>query len=346
MSASHNDERAAERKAREHLSRLEDALSGGVDASVPPDDTEIAAYVDGTLDEVSREIFETRLADDPALRAEVQDLRALRSALKAGPKKRSGAVWLPGPWLGAAAALVLVAGAATLWLLGARSPEIRLNDVVGPVVVRRNGAVEGLGSLPADLRQLVGESLRSSRLPLPRRLDRLRFEERALMGDADRRVFRVTTPVGTFVRTDRPTFKWLPLAGASGYRVSVHDENLGLVVASAALNATEWTPTVPLPRSAVLLWQVEAATPDGRVLAPSPSDPQARFEVVSAAEQQALEARLSAAGTAHVSRIVIFAEAGLIDETRAAIEALKVQNPDAAVLDALLGSLDRLTSTP
>jgi anti-sigma factor RsiW len=49
------------------------------DAPVPPDHLE--AYVDGRLDDVEREILETRLGDDPALQAEVEALRAVRSAL-------------------------------------------------------------------------------------------------------------------------------------------------------------------------------------------------------------------------------------------------------------------------
>jgi anti-sigma factor RsiW len=42
----------------------------------------LEAYVDGMLDDVDREIVETRLADDPALRAEVEELSALRRELR------------------------------------------------------------------------------------------------------------------------------------------------------------------------------------------------------------------------------------------------------------------------
>ncbi len=42
---------------------------------------EVAAYVDGRLDDIDREIFESRLSLDPALQAEVADLTAMRAAM-------------------------------------------------------------------------------------------------------------------------------------------------------------------------------------------------------------------------------------------------------------------------
>lgn len=58
-------------------SSLDDATRA--DEAIGFDD--VAAYVDGQLDDVDREIFESRLADNPALRAEVADLTAMREAM-------------------------------------------------------------------------------------------------------------------------------------------------------------------------------------------------------------------------------------------------------------------------
>ena len=63
--------------ARLHPRRAAGAADGREDVAYE----QIEAYVDGALDDVDREIFETRLADDPGLRAMVEDLRALRPAL-------------------------------------------------------------------------------------------------------------------------------------------------------------------------------------------------------------------------------------------------------------------------
>jgi len=62
----------------EHLGT---ALDRAAQAAEPPDYDQLAAYVDGTLDEVDQEIVESWLESDPAIRAEVDDLRALREAM-------------------------------------------------------------------------------------------------------------------------------------------------------------------------------------------------------------------------------------------------------------------------
>jgi anti-sigma factor RsiW len=60
---------------------FETALGRAARAAEPPDYDQLAAYVDGTLDDVDREIVESWLDSDPELRAEVEDLRALRDAM-------------------------------------------------------------------------------------------------------------------------------------------------------------------------------------------------------------------------------------------------------------------------
>ena len=69
---------------RDDLARfLRDDLQQAADGREDVAYEQVEAYVDGMLDDVDREIFETRLADDPGLRAMVDDLRALRTALPA-----------------------------------------------------------------------------------------------------------------------------------------------------------------------------------------------------------------------------------------------------------------------
>jgi anti-sigma factor RsiW len=71
------------RSQHELLRTLRADLQQAADEAMPLTDEQIDAYVDGTLDDVDREIVETHLADDAALRAEVDALRALRAALAA-----------------------------------------------------------------------------------------------------------------------------------------------------------------------------------------------------------------------------------------------------------------------
>ena len=69
---------------RDDLARfLRDDLQQAADGRDDVAYEQVEAYVDGVLDDVDREIFETRLADDAGLRAMVDDLRALRTALPA-----------------------------------------------------------------------------------------------------------------------------------------------------------------------------------------------------------------------------------------------------------------------
>ena len=69
---------------RDELARvLHDTLRRAEDEREEPAYETLEAYVDGRLGDVDREILESRVADDPALRAEVDDLRALRAAMAA-----------------------------------------------------------------------------------------------------------------------------------------------------------------------------------------------------------------------------------------------------------------------
>jgi hypothetical protein len=75
------------------------ALDRAARAAEPPGYDQLAAYVDGTLDDVDREIVESWLETDPALRAEVEDLRALHEAMgqpvRSAPDARSSSGVLP-----------------------------------------------------------------------------------------------------------------------------------------------------------------------------------------------------------------------------------------------------------
>ena len=73
---------SADRRAA--LARLlHDALRRAADEREDLAYETIEAYVDGRLGDVDREIVDGRLEDEPSLRDEVADLRALRAALAA-----------------------------------------------------------------------------------------------------------------------------------------------------------------------------------------------------------------------------------------------------------------------
>jgi len=169
---------------------------------------QVEAYVDGTLDDVEREIFETRLADDEALRQQVEDLRALRTALapaeaeparvvpfdpKPGPAARPAEprsrAWILPASIAAAALLALVIW--RLWTPAPLTPQqahqpsppppvpsaprsdataltVALHDGGIAIGLTRDGTLANLDFLPADLRTQMGDALRDGRLPVSR----------------------------------------------------------------------------------------------------------------------------------------------------------------------------------
>lgn len=118
---------------------------------------------------------------------------------------------------------------------------------------------------------------------IPTALAELRPQPGVLLGDDTGRRFQVLEPVATLVASDRPAFRWEPLAGATSYRVEVFDPEFAPIAAGEAATP-EWTPAQPLPRDTILRWRVIARTPSGEVAAPVPPAPEARFRILNAAD--------------------------------------------------------------
>jgi hypothetical protein len=335
---------SGESAARRFVSGFEETLAAEHAASVAPSDQEISDYVDGALDDVAREIFEARLADDPPLQAAVDDLRALRAEMAVSPATvlahpRSGRLH-GSHWIGLAAGVLLGVAALGWWLAGEPPGQARLLDH-GRLIAVGGSELAEPGNVPAPFRDEVRAALMTGRLTVGGGVGRVRVTDRPLMSTAgESPAFRVVQPVATFVRTDRPTFRWTPAAGATAYRVGVYGDRLDPVAESGPVEAVEWTPETALPRGRVLLWQVETETSDGRRLAPTPPDPQARFEILPEATAAALDSELGAAAGSHLARAVVLARAGLVDDAREALEALRRENPGAAIVGRLLASLE------
>jgi hypothetical protein len=151
--------------------------------------------------------------------------------------------------------------------------------------------------------------------------------------------FSARSPVGVAVRDPRPGFSWTPAAGATGYRVRVVDESLDLVTESEALARPTWRPRDPLPRGRVLQWQVEAALPSGPLLAPAPPAPEARFRVLTEAEDAALSRAIEASGGSSLAALYLYAEAGLRNDARRAMGRLLSDNPQSPLLQQLYEEL-------
>jgi hypothetical protein len=350
---------------------LRESLERAGQEREPPPYEQLEAYVDGRLDDVDREIVESGMADDPELRAEVDALRALRAELPSAdearrvvpfpvaPARRAGepgrpraVVW----WQVAAAAAVAAAVVLAVIMPRAVAPP---PTVAGPgspppadrpaptltglsvrdrgtlVGLRTDGSLAGLDAVPEDLRGAVADSLRAGRLPASPPAAALAGRTGVLMDGARARgTFSVVGPLATAVATDRPTFRWRALAGATAYRVRVVDDTLATVAEGPPTTATTWQPRAALPRGRVLSWQVEAETPAGRRTTPAPPQPEARLLVLPAADADRATAALAAAPS-DLAAAVIAAQAGLYDEADAALARLAAANPESATVATL-----------
>jgi hypothetical protein len=126
--------------------------------------------------------------------------------------------------------------------------------------------------------------------------------------------FALLQPVGTVTLSNRPTFNWQPLAGATSYQVHILDTDFNVVAESEPLTTTSWTPPTALKRGVVYLWQVSAAK-DGEVIsAPAAPAPEARFKILTAAKAREVRRAVQARTGSHLELGIIYAHNGLLDD--------------------------------
>jgi hypothetical protein len=231
--------------------------------------------------------------------------------------------------------------------------QLALNDGGRPIVLDRQGNLTGLEGLSEDLQQRVRTALMRKQAPTPSALALLAGKASTLRGGAHAEVpFALRGPIGTFVESGRPTFRWQPLAGATGYTVYLVEEGADREIKSALLPPGDghtqraWTlpdDLPPLRRGSVYEWYVLASRKEGEtVQSPGKSAPEARFRVLSAEQAAALERIQAAAGGSHLGLGVLYAQAGLLDEAEREFRALQMANPTSSVARSLLQSVQRL----
>lgn len=222
----------------------------------------------------------------------------------------------------------------------ARPPVLTsLADGRGRVTLDAEGNVEGLPALPAAARLAVTNALASGRLEAPD-LSELRGSRGTLMGGgggADS--FSLLTPVGMVVRTARPRLSWRPLAGASHYVVMVFDDGQNTVAVSPPLSEPAWPLPRALARGRVYTWQVTAHGDGGETIAPEPPEPEARFKVLEAAQEEALRSAENSRERSHLALGVLYARAGLLDEAEREFALLARANPGSATPRKLLNDV-------
>lgn len=302
------DRTLARSRAGAGLAAVEDGLEDLVD-HVP--ESEIHAYVDGSVDASRRQEIVRHLDACPACAAEIRDLQAFAAHSRGSTRSRTmmfGA-------LAAAALVVLAVGAALVFRMTPSSVEE--------------------GGLTARQREIVREARATGQVALPPVMSELVEGGGPLMGGSGAAPFELLAPIGTAVLDDRPTFRWTPVQGTAQYAVTVFDPSTGETRTSPSLTATEWTPPFALTRGRVYLWQI-AATIDGRELVvPPPTAPPARVLVLHASTAADLE-RLP---PSPLVRGILYADAGLIDDAERELAAVPAEDADAELAAGLLKQL-------
>lgn len=219
----------------------------------------------------------------------------------------------------------------------------QLNDGGGRVTLDQDGKLSGIDQLPPAYQQMVKESLTNQRLAKSSLLAGLNRQASSLMGgDEQGNKFSVTAPVGKVLLSDRPTFRWSQLEGASGYVVEVYDEKFNLVATSPQLINNSWTAPQTLKRGGIYSWQVKAIKDGQEFGSPRPPAPQAKFRILDQAKVNELAQAQRAYASSHLTLGLLYAQAGLLNEAEQEFRALQKSNPDSELVRKLLSQVQRL----
>lgn len=216
---------------------------------------------------------------------------------------------------------------------------VRVVDGPSSLTLDASGVLTGAEGWPLEYQELARHALTSRRVEKSPELAGLSRPRGSLMSsDGQPASFAVIEPSGRIIPSDRPTFRWSKLSGATGYIVEVYDERFTLVTESSSVTGDNWT-SPPLQRGQVFSWQVKAIKEGGEViLAPRPPESQAKFRILDKAKADEI-ARVRRDYPSRLLLGLVYARAGLVEEAERELGGLKKANPDVEVVNRLLANL-------
>jgi anti-sigma factor RsiW len=219
----------------------------------------------------------------------------------------------------------------------------QLNDGEGQLTLDQEGKLSGADDLPPAYQNMLKEALATRRIERSSQLRGLARPPSALMGtDKEGSAFSVIEPVGKVLLTDRPTFRWTPMEGATGYVVEVYDGEFNLAATSPQLASNSWALPKALSRGKVYTWQVKAFKDEQEFKSPRPPAPQATFRILDRAKANELAKARRAYPSSHLALGLLYAEAGLLIEAERELRALQKANPDSEIARSLLRQVQAL----
>ena len=284
----------------------------------------LEAYVDGRLSPSARAEIDALAARSAIVAEDLADLRAVREHLPVTVGRR-GIRW------GQIAAGLGVAASVTLavWLF------------TRPLDAPREALPVVASALTADEKARVDAAVAAGRIEWPASASALIRPQGTLLAQQGTPArFGPLGPVGTAVRSPRPTFSWSD-AGADAYTVAIFTETFTEVARSPRVTGTSWTPEQELPRGETFVWQVTAHRGASSETEPRPPQPEARFSVVDAATLARVEEQAARLADNPLALGVLFVEAGLIADARDELTRAAEIPGSADAARRLLRSLDQ-----
>ena len=219
----------------------------------------------------------------------------------------------------------------------------RLDDGGGRLTLDREGRLSGAEALPPAYREMLKGALGGRRLERSSQLKGLARPGSSLMSsEGEGGGFSVLDPVGHVLLTDRPTFRWSALDGATGYVVEVYDDRFDLVATSPQLTTRSWAAPQTLARGRVYSWQVKAVKDGEEIKSPRPPAPQAKFRVLDRAKADEIARAKRAYPSSHLPLALLYAQAGLLKEAEQELRLLQRANPDSELARSLLRQIQAL----
>jgi hypothetical protein len=220
----------------------------------------------------------------------------------------------------------------------------QLNDGGGQVALDATGKLSGVDRLPPAYQQMIKNALSSQRLEKPPLLAGLVRPDSLLRRGGDNRGarFSVIDPVGIVMLSDRPTFSWSPLEGATGYIVEVYDDKLNQVITSSQGADTKWTASQSLKRGGIYSWQVTAIKGGEEFISPRSPAPLAKFRILDETPANELVQAQRDYASSHLTMALIYTKAGLLDKAEQEFLELQKANPNSAISRRLLADLQAM----
>ncbi len=180
--------------------------------------------------------------------------------------------------------------------------------------------IEIASSIPPQYQTEVNAALESGTLHIPAAISGMAtapIQLRSSGSDQPKpsQPLRTVSPLATAVVPDIPTLRWTPIEGAT-YTVTIYDDQFRGVATGTALKNNEWHPEKPLARGATYRWEVRAVSGTHVDRAPAPTDPEARFTVLSADDAKKLTDALATMPNERIALGILLANMGAVEEAR------------------------------